>query len=69
MTGPEATHGGRTYFVPRAPLLLFAATFPEILSGSTWVPDAAAHPLGYVLLLGLYGCGAVLVAEAIAGGG
>lgn len=31
MTGPEATHGGRTYFVPRALLLLFAATFPEIL--------------------------------------
>lgn len=48
-------------------LILFAATFPEVLSGSTPVPVllSPAAILGYPMLVGLYGCGAVLVWEAL----
>jgi hypothetical protein len=56
----------RTQFLPVALLLFFAATFPEVLSGSTPVPVLLTHPLGYAMLFGLYGCGAVLVWEALA---
>ena len=56
----------RTRFLPVALLVLFAATFPEVLSGSTPVPVALTHPLGYAMLVGLYGGGAVLVWEALA---
>ena len=37
-----------------------------MLSGSTPVPELIGHPLGFLLLLGLYGGGAVLVWEALA---
>jgi hypothetical protein len=47
-------------------LLLAAAIFPEVLSGSTPVPLLVVSPLGFLELVGLYGCGAILVWEAIA---
>ncbi len=47
-------------------LIVFAATFPEVLSGSTPALVLLTHPLGYAMLAGLYGLGAVLVWEAIA---
>ncbi|HTW76841.1 MAG TPA: hypothetical protein VMG14_03650 [Thermoplasmata archaeon] len=65
---PEAASAlaARTRYGPLVLLLLFAATFPEVLSGSTPVPELLAHPSGFLLLLGLYGGGAVLVWEALA---
>lgn len=55
-----------TRYFPLTLLLVFAATFPEVLSGSTPVPVLVTHPEGFLLLLGLYGCGAVLTWEALA---
>ena len=49
-------------------MLLFAAVFPEVLSLSTPVP-ALLNPRGivrFVTFLGMYGCGALLVWEAVA---
>jgi hypothetical protein len=56
----------RTLFVPLVLLLLFAAIFPEVLSGSTPAWVLVTHPLGFAELVGLYGCGSVLVWEALA---
>lgn len=56
----------RTHVLPLVLLLIFATVFPEVLSGSTPAPVFATHPLGVLLLAGLYGCGAVLVWEAVA---
>lgn len=56
----------RTHYLPLTLLMLFAATFPEVLSGSTPVPVLITHPIGFLEFLGLYGCGAALVWEALA---
>jgi hypothetical protein len=56
----------KTFLLPFLLLLLFAASFPEFLSGSTFVLTAILNPLGFLLLIGLYGCGATLVWEALA---
>jgi len=44
-------------------LLLLAATMAEFLTGSTPIPTAIANPLGFLLLVGLYGGGALAIRE------
>jgi len=45
-------------------LLLLAATMAEFLTGSTPVPRAITNPLGFLMLVGLYGGGALAIREA-----
>lgn len=45
-------------------LLLLAATMAEFLTGSTQIPRAILNPIGFLLLVGLYGGGALLIREA-----
>ena len=44
-------------------LLLLSATLAEFLTGSTPIPRAVFNPLGFLLLVGLYGGGALLIRE------
>ncbi len=59
---------GHPRWVPVLVLLVFAAAFPEVLSLSTPVPELLSPrgAVGFVTLLGMYGCGALLVWEAAA---
>ncbi len=55
---------GRTRLYSLVFLLLLAATLAEFLTGSTRVPVALTNPLGFAILVGLYGGGALLIREA-----
>jgi len=44
-------------------LLLLGASLAEFLTGSTRVLTAIMNPAGFALLVGLYGCGALLIRE------
>lgn len=59
--------GARTRWRPLVGLLLAASIFPEVLSLSTPVPLLFSPPgiAGFAMFVGMYGCGAVLVWEAI----
>ena len=55
---------------PRWPvlaLLLFAPTIPELLTGSTPISELVFDPIGFAIgflgIVGLYGCGALLIRE------
>ena len=61
-SGPSAVTG-RVRWYAMASLLLLAATLAEFLTGSTKIPQAVSNPLGFVLLVGLYGGGALLIRE------
>jgi hypothetical protein len=66
-TAPPAENGvvvGKVRWYALASLLLLAATLAEFLTGSTKIPQAIANPLGFVMLVGLYGGGALLIREA-----
>jgi hypothetical protein len=54
---------GRVRWYSLAVLLLLAATLAEFLTGSTPIPRAVANPLGFALLVGMYGGGALLIRE------
>jgi hypothetical protein len=54
---------GRTRWIASAALVLLATYLAEFLTGSTFVPDAILHPLGFAQLAGLYGGGAVAIRE------
>lgn len=61
---PSEVVSGRVRWYALLTLLLLAATMAEFLTGSTPVPRAIANPLGFLLLVGLYGGGALLIREA-----
>jgi hypothetical protein len=63
--GPQGAQvlTGRRAWTALAALVLLAACLPEFLTGSTFVPDAVFHPLGFAQLLGLYGGGALVIRE------
>jgi hypothetical protein len=48
-------------------LLLLGASLAEFLTGSTRVLTAIVNPAGFALLVGLYGCGALLIREVTIG--
>jgi len=54
---------GRSRWIAIVVLLLLAATLAEFLTGSTFIPDALLHPLGFAQLVGLYGGGVLSVRE------
>jgi len=64
--GPREPTTPTTRILPLLFLILFAAIFPEVLSGSTPPLVLLTHPLGFLLLVAEYGGGAVLVWEALA---
>jgi hypothetical protein len=55
---------GRQSWIALAARVLLATCLPELLTGSTFVPDAVFHPLGLAQLMGLYGGGALVLRKA-----
>ena len=60
--GPSARPGN---WKPVATLLVLSPAVGELLSGSS-PPSQFFNPVSFLLLVGLYGCGALLVREAVA---
>ena len=58
------TVGRKTRLYSLVFLLLLAATLAEFLTGSTRVLAGLTNPLGFAILVGLYGGGALLIREA-----
>jgi len=55
---------GRTRLCSLVFLLLLAATLAEFLTGSTKILAILFNPVGFAILIGLYGGGALLIREA-----
>jgi hypothetical protein len=61
--GTPALVAGNARWVAIVALVLLASYLAEFLTGSTFVPDAILHPLGFAQLAGLYGGGALAIRE------
>jgi len=59
----SALVSGRLRWFAIISLLLLGASLAEFLTGSTRVLTAMMNPPGFLLLVGLYGCGALLIRE------
>jgi hypothetical protein len=55
---------GRVRWYSLLSLLLLAASMAEFLTGSTRIQTAIYHPVGFLILVGMYGGGALLIREA-----
>ncbi len=65
-SGPGlARFGGGRHWKPVLTLLVLSPAIGELLSGSS-PPLQFFNPLFFMLLVGLYGCGALLVRETVA---